>query len=297
MDPDKAPAPEETFHIVDRKIGERLAKARKFRGYKQSELAELVGITRDRLANVETGRSALRFREGEQICGKLNVNQLWVAFEEWPMSPVLPLSERLLRANADWLTPSITFFEAYNNTVLAQEHRTFVRLTLQGDAESALKNILHDRYGDAIGAFVTFCVASIPDELRVELMAFLTAQAEGFWAKQVKTPQKKECQDILTPSDLPDMSSPMDPKGSPLWEGLRKRLVKTSTAPGSKTALAEFAGVSRQVVHQWLSGNSSPRAEQTLRVLLWVQDKERRILQDKKPSAVEAGPGKRPKQG
>lgn len=64
----------------------------------------------------------------------------------------------------------------------------------------------------------------------------------------------------------------------PTWEEL-KQTVRTHTAGrGEKSALAEEIGVTRQVFSNWLADGSkgAPNAEQTLRLLKWVNDPKRK---------------------
>jgi transcriptional regulator with XRE-family HTH domain len=58
------------------------------------------------------------------------------------------------------------------------------------------------------------------------------------------------------------------------WDALKSRLKDATRATGSKSALAREFGVTRQAVSQWLSGETAPTAEATLRLLDWVERKE-----------------------
>lgn len=55
----------------------------------QSELAALVGLTRDQLANIETGRTILGFWAGWKLCQVLDVSQRYLAIGVEPIKPFL----------------------------------------------------------------------------------------------------------------------------------------------------------------------------------------------------------------
>ena len=59
-------------------IGARVKLARKRIGLTQRKLADWIGVTRDRLNNLEIGRVALRFHPGWEICRQLNLNPMWL---------------------------------------------------------------------------------------------------------------------------------------------------------------------------------------------------------------------------
>jgi transcriptional regulator with XRE-family HTH domain len=58
------------------------------------------------------------------------------------------------------------------------------------------------------------------------------------------------------------------------WKCLRVRLTRAVSAYGAKSALAREFNVTPASVSEWLSGESSPTAETTLRLLHWVEDYE-----------------------
>lgn len=54
------------------------------------------------------------------------------------------------------------------------------------------------------------------------------------------------------------------------WDSLRKRLQNSTAKKGARANLARAFGVTTAAVSQWLSGNSAPKADTTLRLLQWV---------------------------
>jgi len=87
-------------------IATRLICARKITGHTQTELGSLTGLSRDIIVSMERGRTNLRLVNAFKICRVLNINPLWLASGEGPMSPFqesnlqatpIPPSRRILR--------------------------------------------------------------------------------------------------------------------------------------------------------------------------------------------------------
>ena len=63
--------------------------------------------------------------------------------------------------------------------------------------------------------------------------------------------------------------------GTPLWNELSARLKTHMTKYGDKARLARLIGVPRQRIDDYLKGHRRlPDAEQTLRLLLWLAERE-----------------------
>jgi len=63
---------------------------------------------------------------------------------------------------------------------------------------------------------------------------------------------------------------------NPILPKLLDRLAKQTIASGSKSALAEWLGVPLSNLSLWLSGKREPGGETTLKMLYWVERKERK---------------------
>ena len=72
------------------------------------------------------------------------------------------------------------------------------------------------------------------------------------------------------------------------WKGLRVRISRAVSAYGAKSALAREFNVTPASVSEWLSGESSPTAETTLRLLSWVSAYE--AQQPKSPGRAQTRP-------
>ncbi len=63
--------------------------------------------------------------------------------------------------------------------------------------------------------------------------------------------------------------------GEPQLPGLLERLRQATAAPGCKTELSAWLGVPPASLSQWLAGTREPGGEYALRLLRWVQGRER----------------------
>jgi len=82
---------------LHRRVGNRLAYARRDNGLSQNEFAGRFGLSRNQLANIETGRVALSLHAGYKMAQELDISPGWfVGGKELPF-PIL--DQRL----ADWL--------------------------------------------------------------------------------------------------------------------------------------------------------------------------------------------------
>ena len=66
-------------------IGERLAYARKLRGYTQSELAEASYVSRSVITNIETGRFSTQTVNYVAVAKTLNISHEWLIHGTEPM--------------------------------------------------------------------------------------------------------------------------------------------------------------------------------------------------------------------
>ncbi len=80
------------------------------------------------------------------------------------------------------------------------------------------------------------------------------------------------------------------------WEDLRSRLRAATAGRGAKSELARQLTVRASAVSQWLSGESLPTAENTLRLLEWVAAREAR-QQKKAPEVLKTRPAPKTRKG
>lgn len=73
----------------ERAVGSRLADVRRYYGYSQDFCARAIQLSRNQLANIESGRVPLRFWTGWRACNFLKLNQYWLAVGSGPEEPFL----------------------------------------------------------------------------------------------------------------------------------------------------------------------------------------------------------------
>jgi transcriptional regulator with XRE-family HTH domain len=66
------------------------------------------------------------------------------------------------------------------------------------------------------------------------------------------------------------LATPMGAGPVMTWDNLRERLKTATSSKGARAELARVFHVSTAAVSQWLSGDSAPKADTTLRLLQWV---------------------------
>ena len=86
---------------VDLAICSRLGSCRRSAKISQAELAAKIGITRNQLTNIESGRVALTYHIGWRACEYLNVSLLWLAGRSLQQHPFDDLGKGPLKDSLD----------------------------------------------------------------------------------------------------------------------------------------------------------------------------------------------------
>ncbi len=85
-------------------------------------------------------------------------------------------------------------------------------------------------------------------------------------------------------------------KVTPELDRLIAKVLRHTREFGTKVALADFLGVSPQLLNKWLRG-SEPGGEVTLRLRKWVAVREAKTQQKKRAGSVEAQPALKTRKG
>jgi len=285
--------------------------------------AEL-NITRNRLESVELARTPLAYDVGARICEVFNINQGWLVTGRLPKYgalsllgtfPPRALFSAVYQAH---LAPQVEKWQASRGTELERlakrnpavqmpkarfaptaAGRKVAEFVLKVKAAEWLLQVPDDRLSDfvnAVHARGEELIQAYPEEsldiLRARLDALLREDNE-FNRKQRQLTQylfgpSKDCKDHLDNKREPDNLCGM----ISTWEDLRARLRKRLVARGAQANLARVAGVSRQLMSQYLVGKFSPPADTTLFLLNWVLKPEARNQQES-PSSVSPPKGQR----
>ena len=241
----------------------RLAAVRRQLGWSQDSLAVAVGITRDQLANIETGRTVLNFETGWKICRHLNVDPLYLASGIGAAMPFhnvdlegrsVPGSKSFRIVCATELMEKLEFSRALNRSLSANKD---LLVGLQADA-------LAPTYERAISGIVKAFLVEAPPEIRPLALEHVARSLREFVDVHGK---RKLLTNITYSGNLSSVKSTM--------ANLLDRLNKATSQRGTKSKLAKVMGVPLANISQWLSGAREPGGETTLRLLHWVEQQER----------------------
>lgn len=244
-------------------ICKRVREERRGTLLNQSQFASSIGLTRDQLASIESGRVPLRADAGLGLCLQLDVNPLWLAYGDeyeqphWigfsgfgalPQSP--PLFSELIAANKQsYATVRDAAFARRQPRIFTGD-RQFRGLT----AEQKAILLLLEQWGIRI----------LPSDYWA-LARHMRRAADNF--DLVKG--------ALTSAAQERILSHMTPRTISYWGDLRRRLISATNTLGAQAELARYLKVTRQAVSEWLRrSDRAPSAEKTLRLLEWVTAEE-----------------------
>jgi len=283
------PRPNSLLNKREREICERVHLIRiGIIKWSQPNLARELGLTHNQLAGLEYARAPLRYRVGNILCDRFNINQRWLATGALPQRHYVDI-DPYFEAQ---IQPSMLFSEAYDNLlaklvgpqleVLAQKlfcavediDKSTRRIGVSWPAGSPVAmtaRIYHDR-------LIDWRVRKLPESKQVEIFKRLNAVLDellpgmqpGHALSSKPHPRKSKSKELLD-----NQFGMMDKEGVKAkirsLPDLINQLRELTKSRGQKAALARELKVSRQAVDQWLSGNSNPSAKTTLELLNWVE--------------------------
>lgn len=251
----------------ERQVSVRLGAIRRFRGKSQAELAAEAGLTRDQLANIESGRTHLRFLAGWNACRALDTDPWYLATGEEPQGPFHELNIEPYRPEVD----TMGFLEVCG--LYLREDLIVARHATYQAQKSARQQHFHERERIAVeqvGELVRCYLHQIPPSTRDALIKRLTESFEAFLREQEIVRGKNQNQELTNVSESGKHEGVRSPMAN-----LLERLNRATQERGMKSKLARFMGVPLANVSQWLSGEREPGGETTLRLLQWVEQQER----------------------
>lgn len=262
--------------LGDREVAicRRFRDARLHAKWKMPDFANELEIPRDRLASYEYARSPIRYSLARKMCDRFNINQRWLATGRLPSRHYVDV-----HAYTEGQIPDkMLFSEAYD-----------IFLSKPLDAQIAqLAKGLHcseeeiENNWQRIGVSwpVGYPGAKLSELYHQRLSQFrLHKQPEGVQKKIYQ--QLNAVLDQLLPGGgintrlTIKADSLTNTSVQPILPKLIQRLKRATEARGSKSELAKWLGVHRQSVTDWLSGKQKPGGEITLKLLQWVEQKER----------------------
>ena len=290
-------------------IGARVKQFRENIKWQQPGFAYELGISRDKLASIEYGRTPLRFELAKRLCERFDLSQCWLARGIGQPHPCIPFSPdiegqipvRSLFSEAFYhhLLPAIgpnarKLFEVGKSLGMKVKFATPIGFSEEKRVEWMLTQ-------EVRAAF-----SAIPMELRADFCHEVLSAADNFCSKHRV---KRSRLGLIRPRDWPkDKPFPiaqsvgsyefirqdfkMDLTDTESYEklcsdmklqlpSLLDRLNQATKEAGKMTALADFLGkATRQKVplasvSRWLSGKREPGGEIALLLLTWVEQQER----------------------
>ena len=267
----------------EQEICSRLIEFRTARGLKRSDVARAMGVNQATLANIEKGRSPLKFSMGYNLCQTYNICLRWLATGRFPKTPFTPILQRILeRAGAAAL-----FSDGYDRELVR-----IVEIRLAQIADSCKTTIpgldglefwdFHPSGGSAEEGNLDQVMSLLRGEFRKMdgerqkiLVSRLIEIPNSVW-KDLSVEYKRILTDAETSPRVAEVKSQKPKLQLP---ELLERLKKATAETGRKSELAAFlkeateANVPLASVSRWLSGERKPGGEVALQMDAWATAK------------------------
>jgi len=290
----------------EREVAERIVQCRRYQGKTQSDLAGLIGITRNQIASIEIARATLPFGVALKVADALGINLRWLAEGIPPASLFLTFGHSSWHGEiaADLLQktrPEHNFLVEYKSWLRDFFHRKFSEIETHFEKDfpkSKFKDIanLMVPSGATAGSRKSILsnlepvlneeMSKLPPLLQYELamkigrlcVEFRTEYKDAIesFASSISPLARESAarrqnsfgQSMLDKSKRSPHTAGVQDEICDL-KGLIERLKKVTAPRGAKAALAREFKVTRQAVNQWLSGESNPSADIAIRLQYW----------------------------
>ena len=271
----------------ERQIGRRLREFRLSTKLSQVAVGQLLGIDANRLSSYEHGRVPIPYAVATAFCREFGVNPAWLASGAQPMHSYAMISHRL----ADEIAERARFSEVFDSVLAPSfgKHQEALQQFTGGDfsgaaveefSEAAIPSIGHIRPAEVaqlVAGHVATALAKSPPHLYQALYSALCQAIRAYEASHQEAIGQFGL--VARPGrgkvSLDSVTLNGDSEAVQLTlSALLKRLNRATLPTGKKAELADFLGVPRQRVSEWLSGKREPGGETTLKLLNWVQGQE-----------------------
>jgi transcriptional regulator with XRE-family HTH domain len=260
---------------ADRLIAKRVRRIRFANELTQTQFATALGISLDRLASIEYGRTPLTVGLADKISAKFNISIIWLATGEHRMTPCIGLITKQLDSIDGSEVLSVLFTPDFKHKIIADLKKSgdamdnFISLLPEGPiekqievAEYAVSSLL----AQLEGAFSGLSIDGkeyLHDLIQRTFHGYLTD-----WDREQPGQKNEDAHKIRLTSITPK-SNTGDVK-SEIQKLIERVKSKASKQPGAKAELARTLGVAPARISEWLSGTKEPGGEYTLRLLKWV---------------------------
>lgn len=278
-------------------IGERLALIRDEMALSQDYFGRLIEISRERLANFETGRTPLSVRTALEICDAYVISEKWLATGAGLKRQYMDLlHDPVVKSLQD----EDDFHGAFRKTLgiryeeLLAENPNTVRFTPNGDNPTADTNLIDcflsiwrawlpcgPKNAGLIQSIIElgndYCAN--PDNstspLSEDQILRILAE-EGLPVGDARFLAAHRLASSATKMLLTDTSSSEKMGTVKPLKSLLARANRLTKMRGRKIELGNALGVAPETVSRYLSGKIEPGGETTLRLLQWVEQQERK---------------------
>jgi transcriptional regulator with XRE-family HTH domain len=256
----------------ERQICSRVGQLREGLKQPQRNFAKLLGISHDKLASIEYGRTPLRFETALAAATLTGCNLAWLAEGINPKLAPLP-------------SPSVTgkipsqrlFSEAWKQWLKGSPVVPPIK-TAKGSATSVDNEpIAGASHLDYLVEEVSGTLNFLPPEFHQNYFAHIAKGGQDFVAMNLAAINESKL--LSTNSLKTDLTKAATSNKvvavKPQLPNLRERLNRATSESGQMSALAKFLKVPLASVSRWLSGKREPGGEITLQMQEWVKARER----------------------
>jgi transcriptional regulator with XRE-family HTH domain len=258
----------------EREIASRVRKVRFAEQLSQSQFARALGLSRDRIACVEYGRTPLSVDIADKLALKFDVGLKWLATGAGRMKPSIGQIAQIKPKIKGSELLSKAFSEEIQQRLLASHEFAFMGAkAILFDAVDLPKGKMGDKYVDEFYLFLDGLFTELPRPEKEKLLTLLiriTAKfnlsrelgRHDFADAVLEFIKNQSLTHVTLSSNTPNVKSEIDK--------LIERVKRKAERPGAKAELARALGVAPARISEWLSGEKEPGGEYTLRLLKWV---------------------------
>jgi len=296
----------------EREICARVKEFREHVDWSQKDFAAQLGISLNQLASIEYARTPLRYDIAWKLRTLFGLSLEWLSVGE--LMPNSVVNDNLPAPQSTGLTAFALLSEVSDKVhgptseihhakkkgrklkidKAELSHRAFIAYGLREQIDVWVSKVPDGYTADFADKFFQLVKAYLqalpiePDEMieaRMDALLWdkMRRDLRGRLPRAEKEPKKDlagaqdKCKTYVDNRENTDSLSGMR-SAVPKWSELKKSILRLTSRHGGKAALAKEAGVSRQVLGNWLSDDShgTPNADHTLWLFRWVQKQQER---------------------
>jgi DNA-binding transcriptional regulator YiaG len=250
----------------EKMIGIRLRAFREMLQIPRASFAASVGCGSERIAAYEAGRARLPYWVFKAIADRYHLYPRWLAEETG--SPQVKNSFKDSHFIAS-ISRHALFTEVYDKFLSEQ-------LLHEANTTAAAAQTVIEELTDLAAVLKELDTANLSPTARTRIRQFQSKYSQLASKARQELEIREAMHQRTTPvSGFGEKANSLNIADTePVLPKLIARLKHATAAHGKKSELAEWLGVHRQMVTDWLSGKQEPGGEITLRMLQWVEEQE-----------------------